>query len=137
MTLLDDFRNIYNQPGPRLIASLDSLYAPDVVFTDPARTIHGLGELKHYMEDLYSGVESCRFDFREQVTGAGQAFSCWEMTLVHRRLRPGQPVTIRGASYLEFGERITVHRDYFDLGALIYERVPVLGVAVKAIRNRL
>jgi len=32
---------------------------------------------------------------------------------------------------------VTYHRDYFDLGALIYERVPVLGGLIRGIKGRM
>lgn len=137
MGILEDFKAVYNQLGPGKSGLIETIYTADVDFSDPAKHIVGIGPLKHYMQDLYAGVESCRFDFQEQVVGPGSAFTCWSMTLVHRKLRPGQPVTVRGASYLEFRDKIHLHRDYFDLGALIYERIPLLGGVVRGIKNRL
>jgi hypothetical protein len=59
------------------------------------------------------------------------------MNLRHRRFKPEETLTLPGATAVRFGERVHFHRDYFDLGAMIYERIPVLGGAVRAIKARL
>ena len=33
--------------------------------------------------------------------------------------------------------KVFQHHDYFDMGEFIYERVPVLGGVIRAIKNRL
>jgi hypothetical protein len=42
-------------------------------------------------------------------------------------------------SYLQFDKagKVRYHRDYFDLGAMLYEHLPLLGSLVKTIKRRL
>ncbi|HGP4674712.1 TPA: nuclear transport factor 2 family protein, partial [Vibrio cholerae O1] len=39
---------------------------------------------------------------------------------------------------LHFAEgKVTYHRDYFDMGEMLYEQLPVLGQVIRAIKRRL
>ena len=43
-----------------------------------------------------------------------------------------------GASHLRLADnRIAYQRDYYDLGAMLYEHIPLLGGAVRAVKARL
>jgi hypothetical protein len=118
------------------LALLDEVYAPEVVFEDPLHRVEGLAQLKAYFGRMYAGVESSRFDFHSGLEGRGEAMFTWTMHLKHRRLRPGEALALPGASHIYFGERVHYHRDYFDAGALLYERLPVIGGIVRAVRAR-
>jgi len=63
----------------------------------------------------------------------------WRMQFQHARFGAGETPELRGVSQLRFleGSRVNYHRDYFDMGEFIYERVPVLGSAIRAIKHRL
>lgn len=123
-------------------ARLPAIYHPQVVFTDPAGSLRGLARLQRHFENLLCGTRQCAFAFadeRQLIDGRGAALF-WRMTIAAPRLCGGRAFTIDGASYLQFqpeGDLIILHRDYFDLGALLYERVPLLGVLVRRLRQRL
>jgi hypothetical protein len=61
------------------------------------------------------------------------------MVMRHPRLRKGSPVTVEGLSRLEFDaeEKVKLHRDYFDLGEMLYENLPLIGMVVTSIKKRL
>ena len=64
----------------------------------------------------------------------------WTMTLTAEGLNGGEPVSVIGISHLTFDEKtdlVIYHRDYFDMGAFIYEQVPVLGSIVRMIKRKL
>lgn len=116
---------------------LDEVYAGEVVFEDPLHRVVGLAELRRYLARMYEGVASIHFEFDEAVTGKDRAMLAWTMRMRHRRLRPGEDLVLPGASDLRFQDgKVLRHRDYFDAGALLYERLPVLGGLVRAVRSR-
>lgn len=115
---------------------LDAVYAESVVFQDPLHRIEGRADLKRYFARMYQGVESIGFEFGEVIEAPGQAMLTWTMHMTHRRLRAGEPLSLPGATHIRFGARVHYHRDYFDAGALLYERLPILGSVVRAIRAR-
>jgi hypothetical protein len=118
------------------LGMLDGIYARDLLFEDPLHRIEGLPALKTYFARLYDGVETIRFEFGDVLEGPGQAMLTWTMHMRHRRLRAGESLALPGASHIRFSDRVHYHRDYFDVGALLYERLPVLGSLVRAVRAR-
>jgi len=118
------------------VALLDDVYAADVVFEDPLHRVAGLDALKAYFRRLYAEVEAIRFSFESVVAAPGEAMLTWTMYMKHGRLRSGEELALPGATHIRFAERVHYHRDYFDAGALLYERLPVLGTVIRAIRRR-
>lgn len=127
----------YQQLSGERLDVLRDIYAPDIHFQDPAHQIQGIAALVAYFERLFSNVTQCQFEITQVMEQEHTAFIRWNMTFAHPQLNSGQSVTIPGVSYLEFAQQVTLHRDYFDLGAMIYEQVPVLGALVKILKRRL
>ncbi|HDX8345462.1 TPA: nuclear transport factor 2 family protein [Aeromonas dhakensis] len=133
------FVALYQQLNRDELHRLPEVYANEVVFTDPAHCIEGLAALTDYFAALYQRLAYCRFVITSQLQQGRQAWLGWTMTFSHPRLRGGAPVTVEGATRLEFDEagKVCQHRDYFDLGAMLYEQLPLLGSVVRTIKGRL
>ncbi|MFM5470638.1 nuclear transport factor 2 family protein [Aeromonas sp. 602293] len=133
------FIGLYQQLDKQQLHRLPEVYAEQVVFTDPAHRIEGLAALGDYFAALYQRLAYCRFVITSQQQQGQQAWLGWTMTFSHPRLRGGEPVTVEGATRLEFDEvgKVCQHRDYFDLGAMLYEQLPLLGPVVRTIKMRL
>ncbi|MFM5873488.1 nuclear transport factor 2 family protein [Aeromonas veronii] len=133
------FIGLYQQLDKQQLHRLPEVYAEHVVFTDPAHRIEGLAALGDYFAALYQRLAYCRFVITSQQQQGRQAWLGWAMTFSHPRLRGGEPVTVEGATRLEFDEagKVCQHRDYFDLGAMLYEQLPLLGPVVRTIKMRL
>lgn len=116
---------------------LRDIYAPHIHFQDPSHQLHGIGDLVTYFEGLFSQVKHCQFDIEQVMEQEGEAFVRWQMRFAHPRLNGGADICVPGVSHLRFGAQIEFHRDYFDLGAMLYEQVPVLGALVKTLKRRL
>jgi len=136
-TTVERFQDLYRELDRERLHLLPEVYAPDVVFVDPVHRIEGLPALTAYFRTMYEGVAEIGFQFEEVLAGDGRAFLSWTMRMRHARFRPRETLTLPGASLIRFDQRVNFHRDYFDLGAMIYERVPVLGGAVRAVKSRL
>lgn len=133
------FVALYQQLNRDELHRLPEVYANEVIFTDPAHRIEGLAALTDYFAALYQRLAYCRFVITSQLQQGRQAWLGWTMTFSHPRLRGGAPVTVEGATRLEFDEagKVCLHRDYFDLGAMLYEQLPLLGPIVRTIKGRL
>lgn len=135
---LDRFKRAMNRVDSRNLDLLDELYAEDVVFEDPLHRVSGRPALREYFARMYDGVASCEFEFSDEVVGPSEAAVVWTMRMRHERFRPDETLELPGMSFLRFRDgRVVHHRDSFDVGAMIYERVPLLGGAVRYIKGRL
>ncbi|ODB35128.1 transcriptional regulator [Pseudomonas mosselii] len=118
--------------------SLENLYSEDIRFRDPLHQIDGLPALQAYFAQLYANVHDIRYAF----TGAdevrpGQGYLRWTLHFRHPRLASGRPISLQGCSHLQWQQRVQVHQDYFDAGALLYEHIPVMGGAIRWLKGRL
>jgi hypothetical protein len=136
ITRIQTFIDCYQQLNKDNLTSLEKVYHPDIHFQDPAYSLEGIKALLNYFEHLYQDIEDCKFAVQSSHSHEDQAFLNWQMTVKHRRLR--NPVVVEGISQLTFSDnRVIFHRDYFDLGELVYEQLPVLGKLVSYIKQRL
>ncbi|WP_346836620.1 nuclear transport factor 2 family protein [Microbulbifer sp. SAOS-129_SWC] len=135
--LIGELQQYYEEYLAADPAMLGHFYQDDVVFRDPLHQIEGLGALQRYFAAMREDLLECRFEFSPGVIGDTSACLPWDMHYAHRRLNGGALLTLRGCSLLQFGQRIRYHEDFYDLGAMVYERIPVVGALVRGIKNRL
>ncbi len=134
---VEKFKATFNELDADCLDRLSEIYADDVHFQDPVREICGLNVLRDYYANLYQDVLSCRFEYQPGMEDATQAVIPWVMHVRHGTFRRGQEITLSGLSHIHFADRVHRHRDYFDMGEFIYERVPVLGAIIRRIKARL
>lgn len=129
---------VYQKLNKSNLHLLEQLYHKDVVFEDSAHRLEGWDELSAYFDSLYSNVIKCDFDIRHHQQVEDTGFLTWTMQLQHPKLNGGEAVEVNGVSHICFsGERVIYHRDYFDLGEMLYENIPLLGFVIKNIKQRL
>lgn len=118
---------------------VDRFYAEDTHFLDPVVDLRGREAVRKYYENLYRNVETIRFDFSGTVQQGDEQVAFWTMVLRAKGLNGGREVQVVGNSHFRFDPvtRLAVyHRDYFDMGEFIYERLPVLGRLIRYIKAR-
>ncbi|MGB0865984.1 MAG: nuclear transport factor 2 family protein [Granulosicoccaceae bacterium] len=135
-TPLQKFVETYQQLGKYNLHSLREVYHPDVEFIDNLHHLHGINQLIQYFEGQYSNLNSCSFDIRRANQTGDDAWLIWDMRFAHPRLRGGKLITVNGASHLRLTDSVTYHRDYFDMGATLYEHLPIIGSAITWIKQR-
>lgn len=135
---LERFLDTYQRLNRDNLDLLDAMYSEDVRFSDPAHSLTGLTALRAYFTELYANVEHITFDFADPHSSGNQVYVQWRMRLRHPRLNRGAEVVVPGVSCLHFADdgRVDDHRDYFDLGLLLYEQLPLLGPLVRAVKRR-
>jgi len=134
---LGRFKQLFNNLCAGNMAELTSVYSENVVFTDPFSHVRGIDELTEYFSGAYANVISCGFDFGEPVVNGEDVCIPWVMHLKHKRIRQGKSVKVDGISQLVIRKgRVLSHRDYFDVGQLLYENLPVMGKVIRWIRSQ-
>lgn len=116
---------------------VDEFYDPQIEFVDPIGSLRTSQKMKAYYANMYKNVKSIRFDFSQIIESEDTVVGVWKMTLVTDKLNGGEPVVVDGNSVIRFKNgKAIYHRDYFDMGAFVYEQLPVIGFVVKKIKNR-
>lgn len=135
--LLNSFKAFYQNSGELHLEQIDALYTQDIEFRDPLHTILGILALKCYMKNLYANSRDIRFEYKDELSGENWATITWLMHFRHPSLAGGELISVRGITQIRFTDRIFYHEDFYDLGAMIYQHVPVLGRIIHFINQRI
>lgn len=132
------FEAFYRNFGAADLAELDCLYHPNLVFVDPIHRLEGLAGLTAYFEESRANVTHCAFEFNDRALQDNRGFFQWRMHFAHPRLERGKPQILRGCSLIKCNEgKIVYHEDFYDLGAMLYEHLPILGWVTRKIKRNL
>ena len=118
---------------------VDQFYDQKVVFQDPIHKLNGATEVRKYYEGLYKNVDAIHFDYGKGVESENIVSLPWTMHLKTKAINSGNEITVDGVSVITFsaeGKAIS-HRDYFDMGEFVYERVPLLRSVIGFIKKKM
>ena len=136
--LAQRLKEAYQSLASESMAEVESLYTDDVYFEDPSHAVQGKTQLIRYFRKLFKNIDRCSFRFHATITDGSNVCLTWTMFLNHPKLQGGETLRIEGASYLKTRNgRIYYHRDYFDMGAMLYEHLPLLGRLILWLKQRL
>jgi len=134
---LCQFKNTYQNLSKNNLDSLSDIYHSDIAFEDPLHRVEGLKDFIAYFENLYTHVITCTFEINHTIHTSDEAAIYWEMHYQHPKLNSGKNITVTGHSRLKMVDnKIIYHRDYLDVGAMLYEHIPVVGSIVRFLKSR-
>lgn len=130
------FRSFYETFSAEWLTRLDQLYAPSFELSDPFHTFTSLPPLRAYLQRLIDHVVYSQFHVEDIATGGDGSYVRWRWEWQRKSRDPRR--VLPGITHLRFAadHRITYHRDIFDAASGIYETIPVLGTALRAIKRR-
>ncbi|NNN47128.1 nuclear transport factor 2 family protein [Vibrio sp. 2-2(8)] len=135
---VESVAQVYRQLNKENLPLLRQVYHDNVLFEDAAHRIEGWRALSDYFARLYQNVERCDFTIHDHQQVGDCGFLTWTMSLQHPRLARGKLIHVQGMSHLKFQDnQVIYHRDYFDLGEMLYEHIPLLGSVIRSIKQRL
>src|SRR6185369_13086473 len=119
-------RKVFNELSKETLQLVDEFYDEHASFEDPVGKIQGREGIKRYYAHMYENVTSIHFDFTQEVVQGNDHVVVWVMHMTTPNLNGGKEVVVHGNSFITFGanNQAIYHRDYFDMGEFIYERVP-------------
>lgn len=123
----------------RVKANVRSVYAPDVWFNDTLKSLRGVDVVEHYLVETARNVESCKVDIDEIVPAPSGVYVRWHMHIRFKKFHKGETQTSIGVTLLRFDKegRVAYHQDFWDSGSNLFEKVPVLGAGIRAVKRRL
>ena len=128
----------YQNISPENLEEISTLYTSDVYFEDPTSGVQGKAALMAHFAKTFQKLEGCSFQFHRTVSDGADLFLAWTMTANYPKLQRGKAIRVEGSTYLKTRNgKIYFHRDYFDMGSLLYEHLPLLGRIILKIKHRL
>ena len=139
MTLIDKFSSFYTDLSSMQIAHLREIYSPQVVFIDPIASHNGLPAVEQYFGKLLKNAKFCEFDIHSKLKNDESGYTVdWTMRYTSTRINKGKPVSVDGVTILQTENgKIIRHRDYYDLGQMVYEHIPIMGGMLRKIKRGL
>ena len=124
--------------SPNSLQDLDDLCSADVRFRDPFNDVTGTERFRAVLAKMFRDVADPRFEVTDRATSGQTCYLRWVFTF--RSGGPsGRHQRIDGVSEIQFDVtgKVIAHLDYWDPGAHVYERIPLLGALVRIVRRRL
>jgi len=135
--IVEQFKYAFSRFSSQTLAQLPVLYRDNIVFVDPVHRVEGLPALQRYFSSTMENLVHCEFEYDAETIATDSACISWRMHFQHPALRQGAPLTLRGISRICFDDKIHHHEDFYDLGAMLYENVPLLGGVTRFLKRRL
>ncbi len=129
--------DFYSDFSKESVSLIESIYTQDIEFVDPVHTLTGILALKTYFKRMATNMLDYEMRYLDVIESEGSAHLSWEMTFAHKSLNSGKPIMVRGMSFLKFTSKVYYHEDSYDLGALVYEHIPVFGKLTRFLKKRM
>lgn len=122
--------------APDTVGRLAEVYTEDAYFKDPFNEVHDIAAITRIFDHMFSQVDAPRFVVTGSVLQDEQAFLTWDFLFRMKRFSRAEQC-IRGASHLRFATdgRVAFHRDYWDAAEELYEKLPLLGGLMRALKR--
>lgn len=134
--IIEHFKSFYRDLMSPSFVKLEDIYDNDLIFIDPIHQINGLAEVANYTDTLCDNLTECRFEYLDEMISYNSAYIKWNMHYRHPKL--GDKLhTLRGVSHICFDKKITYHEDCYDVGAMVYEHLPIIGALTRMVKSRL
>ena len=134
--LIEHFKMFYRNMLQPSYVRIEHVYADNMTFKDPVHEIKGLDKFSSYLDKLSGNLIDCRFEYLDELVGDGVAYIKWNMHYHHPKISQ-QPITLRGITHIHFEDKITYHEDVFDMGAMLYEHLKVIGPITRFIKLKM
>lgn len=141
------YAEFYSTLRPDTVKQLRELAVADLHFRDPFNDLYTVDATIRLLEEMFVDVIDPRFEVTHTAICTGTearttAFLRWNFTFQPKTtlLSSGrQPWCIVGVSEVSANAegRIIEHIDHWDSGRYFYEKLPILGAAVRFVRRRL
>jgi ketosteroid isomerase-like protein len=137
--LLDKFSAFYTNLDTMKVEDLAEIYSTDVLFIDPIAEHKGIAAVENYFAKLLRNAKSCSFVIHtKQDNQDGKCIVNWTMEYRTSTMNANKPIKVEGITMLTLkNDKIIFHRDYYDLGQMVYENIPLLGRLIKQIKRRM
>ena len=123
---------------PENVSALKDYYSETARFKDPFNEVVGVPAIQKIFEHMFVSLEKPHFVITGQVIEGDQAFLTWEFRFRFKRFDTQTDQVVLGTSHLvlDAQQRISMHRDYWDVAEELYEKLPWLGGLMRWLKKK-
>jgi hypothetical protein len=123
---------------PDSVSTLKDYYSETARFKDPFNEVVGVPAIQKIFEHMFVSLEKPHFVITGQVIEGDQAFLTWEFRFRFKRFDTQTDQVVLGTSHLvlDAQQRISMHRDYWDVAEELYEKLPWLGGLMRWLKKK-
>jgi len=120
-------------------ADIRKVYAPALFFNDTLKTLRDVDALEKYFLATDEAMAAYGLKVEQTVSTPEGVFVRWRMDVTFRKFHKGEIQSSIGISHIRFDKdgRVIYHQDYWDSGSALFEKIPVLGAGIRAVKRRL
>lgn len=124
--------------SPATVAQVGQYYDAQAHFKDPFNAVTGPRAIAQIFEHMFATLEQPHFVVHTRLVQGMECFLTWEFRFRFKTFQRGQDQVIVGASHVQFSPAglVTLHRDYWDAAEELYEKLPIVGAAMRWLRRR-
>lgn len=132
-----DYIAFFEGLTPADLERFEEVFAPDARFRDPFNDAQGVAAVRRVFEKMFADVENHSFKVLDHAVAGDRAYLNWVFQLTRRGKTSTWP--IEGISVIDFRAdgKVTAHIDHYDAAGQIYEKLPLIGVVLRALRRRI
>ena len=120
---------------PSTLPQLEDCFTEGARFVDPFNDVRGRSSIRRVFEHMFASCEEPRFEVEECLGDGSPVYLRWHFSFGKAASRR----RIQGVSRVQFTSDglVSEHLDYWDPASQLYEKLPLLGQLLRALRNRL
>jgi len=106
-------------------------------FEDPFQKVKGIDKIYNIFEDMYAKLYNPRFIIQECISNENVSYIKWNF--IYQTDERASESSFVGISRVEFSKqgKVIEHVDFWDAGANVYEKIPLLGSIIRFIKGKL
>lgn len=112
-------------------------YDDSSYFEDPFQKVRGMDKIYNIFEDMYTKLYNPKFIIQECVSNKNVSYIKWNFTF--QMNESSSENSFIGLSRVVFSDdgKVLEHVDFWDAGANVYEKIPLLGTIIRLIKRKL
>jgi len=121
-TPLEDYQDIFDEK---------------VYFEDPFQKVSGVTKVYAVFQHMYDTLHEPKFIVDEIICEEDKAYLRWSFSFHRSPKHDLEKFTgVSRVQFLQTG-KVLSHVDYWDAGANVYEKIPLLGALIRMIKKRI
>ena len=134
----EEYRLFFERLSRAQLGLLHTICDEQIIFEDPFQRVQGIDRLRAIFLHMFDNFHALKFRVLDVSLGQNNnVYMKWIFSATRKGSDTG--FEFEGVSEIIFNEagKAIAHKDYWDAGAIVYEKIPVLGYVIRKIKAKI